>query len=84
MDAIDRSFCGFSDQKAIEASACHRADGLDVTEVLGDENDGHRCDQEHRINAEARTREFRQADPRRGGQRGKVDGPAQPETVGEQ
>ena len=65
-------------QEAIEAAARHRADGFDVTEVLGDENDGNGCDQEHGISVEARTGEFRQPYPRRGGQRRKIDGLSNP------
>ena len=71
-------------QEAIEASAGHRADGFDVAKVLGDENDCNRCDQEHGISVEARTGEFRQTYPRRGGQRRKVDRLFQSEAVGEQ
>src|SRR5580700_8051417 len=71
-------------QEAIEASACHRADGFDVAKVLGDENDGYGCDQEHSVSVEARTGECRQTYPRRGRQCRKIDGLSQPEIVCEQ
>src|SRR6516164_11469936 len=71
-------------QEAVEASACHRTDGFDVTEVLGDENDRHGCDQEHRIGMEARSGKLGQAYPWRGSQLRKVDGLPQSEPICEQ
>src|SRR5947208_4522603 len=46
---------------------------ISSAKVLGDENDRNRCDQKHSIRVKARTGEFWQTYPRRGGQRRKVD-----------
>ena len=47
----------------VEVPAGHRAHGLEVTEVLGDEDHGDRSDQRNRVAVEHRRGEARSADP---------------------
>src|SRR5690606_3281787 len=60
-------------QVAVGVLAGHGADGADVSQVLGHEDDGHRHDQHHGIEPELGGGELRQAHPGSGGHGREID-----------